>query len=198
MNKKIFLSLVGLTVSVSSVQAETSPWALPLTINDQNTKVAFDVDTTWHVVYGKVSGLSGNVALSDASNMMSVTSDIHIPVKTFDTGWGLRNDSLMEHMQAEKFPEVVLKTSALEGTCTKEGLSKEPCKGKLKASLTICDVTKDVPLDVTIEDKGDTYKVSGDYAFKWMDYNVKDPSIIAAKVDPTVRIQYSVDVPKAK
>lgn len=173
-------------------------WDLPMTINDTNTTVTFDVDTTWHVVDGKTSNTSGSVSLSDPNNLMSIQSEIHFPVKSFDTGWSARDDSLHEHMQAEKYKDVVLKTSTLEGDCKPEMLKTGPCKGTLIATLTICDVTKELPLEVDIEAMGDKYKVTGNYSFKWADYNVEDPSILVAKVDPTVRVKYALEVPKVE
>jgi len=191
---KVIFALV-LTGVCHAAFAETA-WQLPLEVSDSNTKVTFDVDTTWHVVYGKTSKLSGTVSLADPANLMSIQSDIHFPVKSFDTGWSARDDSLYEHMKADKFPEVVLTTTELAGECTPAVLASGECKATLQAKLTICDVSKDVPLEVKIEDKGENYVVSGTYAFKWADYNVDDPSILVAKVDPTVRVQYSIEVPK--
>lgn len=195
--KLLFLKIVFICLLANFASAEAH-WKLPLTVDDNNTKVTFDVDTTWHVVYGKTSKLSGTVNLGDESDLLSVNSEIHFPVKSFDTGWGLRNDSLYEHMQVDKFPEVVLKTKGLGEQCTPSAVAAGSCKSTVQAELTICDVTKEIPLDLNIEDKGAEYLVSGKYSFKWAEYNVKDPSIIAASVDPVVRIQYSVTVPKTE
>ncbi len=194
---KISKLVVGLLItSVSAAAMAETAWELPLQVSDDNTKVNFDVDTTWHVVYGKTSKLSGTVSLGDPNNLMSIQSDIHFPVKSFDTGWSARDESLHEHMKADKFPEVVLKTTELTGECTPEIVAKGECTATLQANLTICDVSKNIPLDVKIVDNGEKYTVSGTYAFKWADYNVDDPSILVAKVDPTVRVQYSIEVPK--
>ena len=188
MKKTALIAIFLLQTSIANAQS----WKLPLEVNDTNTEVKFDVDTTWHVVHGTLSKISGKIEQSDASNPLAVTSEITFPVKSFDTGWGLRNDSLHEHMKVDKFPNATLKTTAIEGSCTPDKL---PCDAKLKGTLTICDVTKDILVDIKIEKKDANYKVSGKYAFKWAEYNIDDPSIIAAKVEPTVEVKYSVVLP---
>jgi polyisoprenoid-binding protein YceI len=181
--------------SSSAVAEEVSVWDLPQPLNVKNTTLQFDVDTTWHVVTGKIEKVSGEVRLLDAENPLSVQAEIHIPVKSMKTGWGMRDDSLYEHMAAEKFEEVVIRIKEARGECPLDGLASSTCQVKLLASLSICDVTKDIELDAVIEKKADGFVVSGKRELNWAEYNVEDPSIIMAKVDPTVLVSYSVKLP---
>lgn len=182
---------------LTDAQAESiTNWDLPLKVSDQNTTVNFEVDTTWHVVYGKISNATGTVSLSDPNDSLSVVSEFHFPVASFETGWSARDDSLHDHMKAEKYPEVVFKTAAVNGDCTPQKVSEGSCRIKLVGTLTVCDVTKDVSVNATIEKIASGFVVNGEYEFEWAEYNVDDPSMIVAKVKPTVKVKYSVKLPE--
>lgn len=174
-------------------------WSLPQELNDANVKVKFEVDSTWHMVYGEIKNTSGSIKLADPQNYLSVEADIHFPVKDFSTGWGMRDDSLYEHMAVEKYPEVVVTTSEVRGDCLPEAvLQKGKCEAKLIAKLKIRDVVENVVLPITIEKKEEDFVVSGKYSLKWASYNVEDPSILVAKVDPVVAVMYSLTLPAKK
>lgn len=193
--KRIAATLFMLFQSSLCFAQQPAAWKLPLDLNDENTSVRFDVDTTWHMVTGHISGTTGTVGLQDPGDISSIVADIHFPVKKFDTGWGMRDSSLYDHMAAEKFPEVRIQTSALKGNCTPELASAGGCSGMLEGQLTIRDVSKNVSLPVKITKKGSNYLVSGKYTLRWAEYNVEDPSIMVASVKPEVTISYSVTVP---
>lgn len=195
--KNVLKLLLTALIFNTAFAEESNTWLLPLTINDQNTTVGFDVNTTWHVVHGKISNSTGTISLLDQKSPLSVVSEIHFQVKSFDTGWDKRNESLWDHMKADKFPEVILKTTSVVGDCNPEKVGSGDCKAKLVGTLSICDVTKPVEVDVVISKKTDSYVVAGYYSFKWADYNVDDPSILVAKVDPVVNVSYSVKLPIA-
>lgn len=172
-----------------------SLWNLPLEVNDQNTTVAFEVDTTWHIVYGKITNVSGFVKLENPSDPMSIISEIIFPVKNFSTGWDKRDQSLHDHMKLEKYPNAILKTYKVKGSCTPEAVDNGVCEEKLIGTLTICDVTKEIEIDIKIEKTTSEYDVKGTYSFKWAEYNIDDPSMVVAKVDPIVKVNYSIKIP---
>jgi hypothetical protein len=57
------------------------------------------------------------------------------------------------------------------------------------------DVSKEVELPVEITKEGDFYSIKGTLPLQWADYNIEDPSILIAKLDPTVTISYQTRVP---
>lgn len=188
--------LSALLISASSAHATSvAYWQLPMNLSDENTKIKFEVDTTWHIVYGNVSGITGKVEMANAKDPTSIKGEIQIPVKNFSTGWDARDKSLLEHMKVEKYPEVQLKINGLKTLCTP---AEEECKTTLLSSLRICDVTKEVEIDAVIKKMNTSYEVSGNYPIKWAEYNVDDPSILVAKVDPTVTVSFSVQLNAGK
>ena len=192
----LILVVLGLSVQLANAEEAVKMWSLPASVSDENTKVTFKVDTTWHWVHGKTKGLTGQVTLSDKADPLSIVSEIHIPASTIDTGWGMRNSSLYEHMGTKSYPEILWKSTKLEGDCTPTKLAAEKiCKGELLGSLTIRDVTLEEKLPVTIELKDDTFHVGGAITFAWAKFNVEDPSMLGASVQPNVTVEYKIAIP---
>ena len=190
--KAIKLLLIFSLISTDALAQTASPWNLPQKLDDSNTKIAFDVDTTWHIVHGAIKGITGAAKLSDPANPLSISAEIHVPVKSIDTGWGMRNSSLYDHMAADSFPEIIIRTKGIKGSCLPETVTEQGCKAILQANLSIRDVSKDVDLDIEIKKTPEGYHAAGKYSFAWADYKVEDPSIVMAKVNPTVEVKYSV------
>lgn len=193
--KRIGSILILLLAAQPCFAQEGAGWRLPLELNDQNTQVRFEVDSTWHMVHGEVSGISGMAEQRDPNDPASIQAEIHFPVKKFDTGWGMRDSSLYDHMAADTYPEVTLEITGLKGGCGPEEAAAGGCSGTLQAKLHIRDVSRPVDLPVTIVRQGADYLASGSYTFRWAAYNVEDPSIMLAKVKPDVKVLYSVRVP---
>ena len=57
------------------------------------------------------------------------------------------------------------------------------------------DVSKEVDLPVEIIKERDFYIIKGALPIQWADYNIEDPSILIAKLDPIVIISYQTKVP---
>jgi polyisoprenoid-binding protein YceI len=190
----LFLSLILFPLQL---MAEGQPtWDLPQKLNDKNTQVKFEVDTTWHVVYGEIKNTSGKVSLSNPEDLRSITAEIRFPVKSFSTGWDKRDDSLHDSMKADKYSDVIFRSTHLGGACLPETIEKEgSCNAMLTGTLQITDTVKEIIIPVTISKEKNQYKITGKYKFEWKAYNMEDPSIIIAKVNPNVEVTYTAFIP---
>ncbi len=178
---------------------ESLSWILPQVLSESNARVSFEVASTWHLVHGEAGGINGRVWLKDDSDPMSIQSEIHFPVKRFDTQGKLRDSKLREVMAAERFPEVIFKTSAIQGGCSPLQIAqKSKCEGALVGSLNIRGVEKQVELPYTISIQQDEFVIEGRYSFQWADYGVEDPSILIAKLDKTVTVKFACRIPLEK
>jgi hypothetical protein len=61
-------------------------WNLPQDLRDENTKVEFLVDSTWHVVNGSTAGIRGRAWLQTPSDYRSIRAELRFPVGGFNTG----------------------------------------------------------------------------------------------------------------
>jgi polyisoprenoid-binding protein YceI len=188
-------SLIVLSSALSrSVRADT--WNLPSSLNDSNTKVSFVVDSTWHTVNGKTSNLNGSVVLRDKNDPLSIVVDLKIQVKTFDTDWDSRDEKLQECMASDTYPIASFVSSRLSDSCKPTVIDiAGKCSGTLTGTITMRDVSKEVALPVSITKERNSYLISGILPLKWAEYNIEDPSILIAKLDPIVVISYETRVP---
>jgi polyisoprenoid-binding protein YceI len=143
--KNIITVILGLLLFVpAGLTAEF--WNLPSEVNLQNASVSFEVDSTWHLVEGKVGDLSGKVWLNENSDYRSVRAEIKLAVKSFDTDGESRDRRMLEILRAEQYPEVVFKISEnLSGNCNPAQLENGSlCEEKITGDLVINGVSKKV------------------------------------------------------
>ena len=184
----IFCSTLVFTTSVYA-----DAWNLPSALNDNNTTVTFEVDSTWHLVHGTTRGVSGKVWLESPKDFRSIRAELSLPVKSFDTDSESRDERLLEVMAAEQFPNVSFVANAAPNLCDPTTVTESsPCKADLLGTLTIRNVAKPVAIPVTVESKAGHYTIKGALSVQWADFGVEDPSILIAKLDPTVVVSFSL------
>ncbi len=198
MNKMYLASIATLLYMALATDrlAVADTWSLPSQLNDTNTKVSFVVDSTWHTVNGTTKDLSGSVVLKDKHDPLSIVVDLKIQVKTFDTDWDSRDEMLQECMASETYPVASFTSTRLSENCKPAIIDiSGKCSGTLTGIITMRDVSKEVALPVSITKEQNSYLISGSLPVTWADYNIEDPSILIAKLDPIVTISYETKVP---
>lgn len=176
----------------------SSPWNLPLTINDQNSVVTFEVDSTWHLIKGQTSGATGKVWLANPDDYTTVDGEITLPVSSFNTDNSLRDKRLKEVMEAERFPFVHFSIDRIEGICEPNiVITEAACDIEIIGDLTIRDVVKKIHSSATIEQLDESnFSVRGEIAANWADFGVEDPSILIAKLNQQVVVIYNITLKK--
>ncbi len=172
----------------------TGYWNLPQELSDENVTVTFKVDTTWHMVDGKTSKLSGKSWLSNPKDPKSVNLDLTLPVALFDTDSESRDESLRESMAAKTYPEVKVHAAGVPDLCAPSHLDapQAVCSGNIPVQLTIRSTTQQMELPYTLRRNGDQYVIEGEKTFNWLSFGVDDPSIFIAKVKKDVTVRYQV------
>lgn len=170
-------------------------WYLPTELSTKNTEVRFELDSTWHTVYGRLKTLSGRVSLEDSKDPSSARFELSFPVSSFDTDNGSRDEEMREVMAAAKFPDVTFRSSGGRLTCTPQAVKASgSCEDKLSGVLTIRGMSKLVEIPVRIQTSGTGYEVSGRLPIRWGEFGVEDPSILVAKVAPIVSVIFRVEL----
>jgi polyisoprenoid-binding protein YceI len=197
--KNVLLASIATLLSVIPAtprRAMADTWNLPSPLNDSNTKVSFVVDSTWHTVNGTTRDLNGSVVLKDKNDPLSIVVDLKIQVKTFDTDWDSRDEKLQECMASDTYPVASFRSTRLSDNCKPTVIDiAGKCSGTLTGIITMRDVSKEVALPVSITKEHDSYLISGALPVTWADYNIEDPSILIAKLDPVVTISYQTKIP---
>lgn len=169
-------------------------WQMPCHLSNANTKIQFEVDSTWHKIVGKVKEVNGEAWLSNENDPNSIRAKIIFPVVGFDTDSESRDEELRHDMHADVYPNVEFELLRVNDICLDldQGIV---CNIALLGNLIISGVQKEVVIPGSLFlDKG-VYKVSGSFPVKWAEFGVEDPSILIAKLDPIAFIKFNLEIP---
>lgn len=193
-NKLLSIFIITFMAGNSFSESPKVTWDLPMSLSDENTKVGFEVDSTWHLVKGTTAGIKGEASLTDKNDSSSVKIYISLPVEKFDTDNGMRDSKMKKVMHADKSPLVIFEGQGLTKKCTPEILiEKESCEDLIFGTLTINSTKKNIKLPVEIKkNSGNQVSVAGNIIFNWLEYGIEDPSILIAKVRSAVKVLFEV------
>jgi len=173
-------------------------WQLPQKLSDSNTTVRFEVDSTWHLVQGKTSGIGGNVWLSNPRDALSVKATINFPVARFSTGGEMRDERMREVMDEEHSHYVTLSVDSISPKCSAREFNQTGvCAVDVHSRLSIRGNERHLLLNSMLRGASDSIELAGKVQFSWLDFGVEDPSILVAKLEPNMSVEYSVKLPRA-
>lgn len=188
----MILNITALLIMIGAVLGDAS---IPL--SPANTTVTFEVNSTWHLVEGKVRQLSGTMTFERPGDFSSAHVRVELPVDAFDTDSERRDRRMREVMHSTEFPAVVFEGGPIKGECSISTLEEgKSCQDHLPGTLSISGHTEPVELPIAIERQKGSYRFVGDAAFEWSTFGVEDPSIIVAKLDKSVRVRVEVVIPE--
>jgi polyisoprenoid-binding protein YceI len=188
--------LIALLPGVASADpsADQPNWSLPAKLDDTNTTVTFEVDSTWHTIHGKTSGLSGELHLADPTQPDSIRGTITIPVAKFDTDNSSRDSRLREVMSETKYSRVEFVLESFAGGCPQE-ISASGCKTSAEGTLKIADHSETVKIDLTVTRANNSTYVEGTSKLSWRAFPIEDPSIMIAKLYDDVTVKFKLALP---
>ncbi len=192
----------GARVALADTNSAASlPWKLPLVLNDENTKVTFKVDSTWHMVHGTTKNISGKIELQDKSDPRSIHVELKLPVAKFDTDNASRDKKMRDVMGADTNPRVEVEMKTMGPGCEIENVIAEGrCASSLTGTISINGTVRELSLPFEVMFDGaksgnGVYQAKGEVDLLWDAFNVRDPSIFIAKLDRTVHIAFEILIP---
>ncbi len=192
--RMLFTFIVLILILENTLLAQE--WQMPCHLSEANTKVQFEIDSTWHKIVGKVKDFSGDIWLSNSLDPKSIRARLTFPVLGFDTDNKSRDHELRHVMHVDAFPNVEYELTRVDGICSlKEFEQAKYCNITLSGNLKISGVMKEVSIPGSILFENNIYKVSGTLPISWGEYGVEDPSIFIAKLDPIAQVKFSLDIP---
>lgn len=181
---------------LSAAPTYAAPYTLPLTLDDSNTSVTFEVDSTWHLVKGSTAGISGTVWHEDTADPNAIAATISIPVQQFDTDNSDRDERMREVLHAAQYPFVKYTLQQLQTECPASMNSgHDPCTIQLRGTVEISGTQRPLEISGTMEREENGFLVRGATTLSWKDFGVEDPSIFIARLDENVHISFQVHLP---
>jgi polyisoprenoid-binding protein YceI len=153
---------------------------IPVQTNIAESDIRFQIVNAGLMVTGTFSGLNATIRFNPAAPERALIR-ASVPVKTIKTGIGLRDRHLLKpnYFDAEKFPNIVLESSAIRktGPGKYEGLFK----------LTIKDTQREVKLPFSVTAANE---LIGNFRLNRRDYDVGNSSLLLAdEVDVSIRVK---------
>lgn len=166
--------------------------------NNKDGKITFDLSTNVHPVKANVEKFKGflNVKSSDEKNIDSVNGSLEIDTRSITTSISMCDARMKsETLSVSKYPKIIFKVSDVNVVSNKLS-SDNTINLKLIGNLTIRNTSKkiEVPVKVTVANDKESAIVEGSYKVNFNDFNVPDPSVLIAKVDPVINLSFKLNV----
>jgi len=189
----VFAPVPGGALDLKVFSPTKGPWGLPVEVSPEMVEVTFEVDTTLHLVQGRVRRIEGRVWLADEADSTSIRADIRFPIAGFFTGNDNRDGKIQKVMHAARFPAVHLKVEHTAGVCAPESITPAGvCQATLLGTLSMSGQGRQVSLPIAISRLGQGWRITGGTTLRWPDFGIDDPSTFLAKVEEEVRLSFSL------
>jgi len=147
------------------------------------TKIDWILVGNVHTVHGTFRLKQGAVTFDQGNGNLS--GELVVETDSGDSGSATRDKRMKkEVLETDRFPEVRLKVTRLEGSITAEIPSTVRLSGQLKIHGASHEVS--IPLQVTL--RGGEFSGKGKFVVPYVEWGMKDPSNFLFKVNKTVEI----------
>ncbi len=136
----------------------------------------------------RIEGKSADVFLEEDASALT----FKVPIAPINTGIGLRDRHLREMLEAERFPDAILRVARSQLTFPKES---EPAEGTARGDLTLHGQSRpvDVRYHAELGADGNT-RVRGSMQLDLRDFEIKPPSYLGVTVAPQVEVDAELAV----
>jgi polyisoprenoid-binding protein YceI len=173
--------LAWLTLSIGVARAEV------LRFGPADGAVGFEAHATLHDFEGRAGAFDGTLDTS------ALTGTLAVPVASLTTGIGARDARMRgESLDAARFPQVRFTVDRIEGDTAIVRGQAGSGSVTLVGALTVRDVTRPLRVMATVSREGDGLRLRGRHEVRWDDFGVPDPSVLVARLDPTIFVVFDV------
>lgn len=102
---------------------------------------------------------------------------------------------MYEILDQNQHPEIILIIDSIAPNCSPEiALTAEGCSLSTQSRLNVKGIERSLKLSAKLTFTDDCYTVTGKVSFYWPEFEIEDPSILIAKLDPEVTVSYTVRI----
>jgi polyisoprenoid-binding protein YceI len=180
----VLVSLLLLAAVLSNAQTAPVASELALTLDPAQSTVDWMVDSTLHTVHGTFALKSGAVHFETETGKAG--GEFVVLAASGESGNGSRDVRMhKEILETAKYPEIVFRSTQVEGKVSPSGASDV----KLIGVLSIHGGEHNMTVQVHAELNGDRWKATGKFDVPYVQWGMKDPSNFLLKVKPVVNVE---------
>ena len=155
-----------------------------LELDGAHTEVAFDLPATGHDVHGLISLKHGEIRFDDEAGTAS--GEIVLDAGTALSGNESRDETIRDDVfEAAKFPEIRFVAERVEGHVAVAGTSEIRLVGKVVLHGTDHPLT----MKAKVVAHGTHVSAETEFPVPFLDWGLKDPSILFLRVEPVVTVR---------
>ena len=179
---------LGLSIAVLSATA-ASAQSGQTAVEVRGGTAAFDAATNVSAIgiHGKSAALEGRATVRDDANGLQIQQlEASVPVKTLNTGMGLRDEHMRKHVFTTadgQLPD--LRFSAQTSTCS--GSDKQ-ATCELKGELAMRGTAKPFTITLKVTRESGSFRAIGDGVVKLSTYGIPAPSQLGVTVVDDVKL----------
>lgn|SRR5579871_1669934 len=159
-----------------------------LTVDKDQTKVHWTVDSTLHMVHGTFNVKSGSVAFDPQTG--KAEGEIVVYATSGESGNSSRDERMhKEILETQKYQEATFRPAQVDGQVS----LNSPSDFKLKGVFNLHGGDHDVVADVHTEFTGDHWKGTAKFDVPYIQWGIKDPSNFFLKVKPVVHVEVDLE-----
>lgn len=172
-----FLLLSTLWANPAQAQQKT------FTLDPEQTKVNFTVDSTLHTVHGDFHLKRGSIQFDNATGAAS--GELVVDSASGESGNDGRDKKMHKDiLESPKYSDIVFTPQHLKGTVANQGKSSVEVEGILTMHGKSKPLT--MPLEVQLQDGAGS--ADGSFSVKYLEWGMKNPSTFILRVNNTVQI----------
>jgi polyisoprenoid-binding protein YceI len=183
--------LCGFAVFLSAIaapqKAETTPVSgqeMVLSLDPEQCKVHYTVESTLHAVHGTFNLKSGTVHFDPESGKAG--GEIVVYAASGDSGNSSRDARMhKEVLQSEKYPDALFHPEQVEGKVARTGASEV----KLHGVLVLRGQEHEIIVPVRAQLTADRWTGTASFPVPYIEWGMKDPSNWLLKVKPVVNVE---------
>ncbi len=183
---KLFIALISLTWALQAqpVRLEFEP---------TSTTVEYKVDSTLHTVHGTFALTSGAIEFDTSTG--EAQGELVVNAASGDSDNGSRDRRMNKAvLEAEKFAEIKFVADHVEGQAPS---AAEDSEVKLHGQFLLHGTAHEMVLVAKLHHEHGAYKVSSSFEVPYVEWGLKNPSMLFLRVSDTVEIHVEAEAKAA-
>lgn len=179
----VFFSTLLLSINVNSQNHTLSKASSTITVSGTSSLHDWDVVS---------NNFSGKINISDFTTGDIEDLFVSIPSESLKSGKNAMDKKTYKALRTDEYSTITFKMVEVK---SRKKIDDSTYKIQLMGEMTICNVTKLLPIDFLLTKDGENYNVTGSSAMKMTDFKVEPPTALLGtiKTGDDISIKFSAN-----